>query len=174
METRRGRVGELPEAGEKRRAIRGYADVRAQDRSDLLGQIGEQRRRLTDRLEGVGAIVAVVSGKGGVGKSAVTANLAVSLAARGARVGVVDADLNGPCLAGMLGLSRDTLEAGAAGVSPATGPSGVRGISSELLVDERSPLRWKGPASDRFVWQGATEAAMLREFLSDVAWGTLD
>jgi ATP-binding protein involved in chromosome partitioning len=154
--------------------VRGYAEVVAEDRSDLPGQIGDQRRRLVERLAGVGAVVAVVSGKGGVGKSAVTANLAVSLAAAGASVGALDADLNGPCLARMLGLSRDGLEDRADGVHPATGPSGVRGMSTELLLDENAPLRWKGPGSDRFVWQGATEAAVLREFLSDVVWGSLD
>jgi ATP-binding protein involved in chromosome partitioning len=174
MKTRREPVGERSEAGGKRRAIRGYAEVPGPDRSDLAGQIADQRRRLADRLQDVGAIVAVVSGKGGVGKSAVTANLAVSLAARGAQVGVVDADLNGPCLAGMLGFPRHAVREGADGIVPAVGRSGVKGISSELLVDERSPLRWKGPAPDRFVWQGATETAMLREFLSDVAWGALD
>ncbi len=162
------------DAGVTPRAIRSYADVAAPDRSDLAGQIGEQQRLLAQRLTGVGAVVAVVSGKGGVGKSAVTANLAVSLAARGAVVGAVDADLNGPCLGRMLGLPRTPLEDRADGVGPAIAPSGVRAISTELLQEEAAPVRWKGPASDRFVWQGVAEASVLREFLADVVWGELD
>ncbi|MDT8341183.1 MAG: P-loop NTPase, partial [Longimicrobiales bacterium] len=82
--------------------------------------------------------------------------------------------LNGPCLARMLGLPGDPLEDRADGVVPATGPSGVRGISTELLEEEGAPVRWKGPASDRFIWQGAAEAGVLREFLADVVWGELD
>ncbi|MDT8370041.1 MAG: P-loop NTPase, partial [Longimicrobiales bacterium] len=120
------------EAGGRRRTVRSYAEVAARDRSDLPGQIGEQHRRLAERLGRVRAVVAVVSGKGGVGKSAVTANLAVSLAALGARVGVVDADLNGPCLGRMLGLPAGPLEDRADGVGPAVAPSGVRGMSTEL------------------------------------------
>ena len=103
-----------------------------------------------------------------------TANLAVSLARRGARVGVVDADLNGPSLGRMLGLLGSKLVDGSEGVLPPAGADGVLGMSSELLLQEDAPLRWKGPDSDRFIWQGVTEAAMLREFLSDVVWGELD
>jgi len=116
----------------------------------------------------------VASGKGGVGKSAVTANLAVALAGRGARVGVVDADLNGPSLGHMLGLLGKRLGDLPDGVAPAEGVAGVKGISTDLLLDEGAPLRWRGPDADRFVWQGLTETAVLREFLSDVVWGELD
>ena len=142
--------------------------------SELLEQVLGQRARVSARLDTIGAVIAVASGKGGVGKSAVTANLAVSLARRGARVGVVDADLNGPSLGRMLGLLGSKLVDGSEGVLPPAGADGVLGMSSELLLQEDAPLRWKGPDSDRFIWQGVTEAAMLREFLSDVVWGELD
>jgi ATP-binding protein involved in chromosome partitioning len=169
--TRAGGGRDAPPSGRK---VRGYAEVAKETRSGLLEQVLEHRSRLAARLVGVGCIVGVVSGKGGVGKSAVTANLAVTLARRGARVGVVDADLNGPCLGRMLGLLGSKLEDGPDGVHPATGPSGVVGISTELLLDESVPLRWRGPESDSFIWQGTTEVAVLREFLSDVVWGELD
>ena len=154
--------------------MRGYAEVSHETGSGLLEQVLGQRARVSDRLAAVGAIIAIASGKGGVGKSAVTANLAVSLARRGASVGVVDADLNGPSLGRMLALPGGRLLDGPDGVVPPAGAAGVLGISTELLLEEDAPLRWKGPDSDRFVWLGVTEAAVLREFLSDVVWGDLD
>jgi ATP-binding protein involved in chromosome partitioning len=164
---RHGRSGDRPR-------IRGYADVEPGTRSRILEQVVEQRERLSARLSRVGCVVAIVSGKGGVGKSAVTANLAVTLAARGAGVGAVDADLNGPSLGRMLGLLGSKLVDRADGVLPPRGAGGVLAISTDLLLDEDAPLRWKGPTSDSYVWQGVTEAGTLREFLSDVIWGDLD
>ena len=117
----------------------------------------------------------MVSGKGGVGKSAVTANLAAQLAAGGAAVGAVDADLNGPSLGRMLGAAGARLVEDADGIHPAPGAAGVGVISMDLLLDvEDAPLRWKGPAGDGFIWRGTAEASALREFLADVAWGPLD
>lgn len=156
------------------RRVRGYAEVTKETRSGVLEQVVAQRERLLSRLAGVGAVVAVASAKGGVGKSAVTANLAAALAQRGARVGAVDADLNGPSLGRMLGLLGRRLLDGEEGVVPPVGAAGVRAISTELLLEEHVPLRWKGPGSDAFVWQGVTETGALREFLSDVVWGELD
>jgi ATP-binding protein involved in chromosome partitioning len=161
-------------ASSEERRIRGYADVSHETGSQLLEQVLEKSARLSARLEPIGAVVAVVSGKGGVGKSAVTANLAVSLARRGARVGVVDADLNGPSLGRMLGLLGKNLVDAEDGIVPASGVGGVVGISTELFLQEDAPLRWKGPDPDQFVWQSVTETAALREFLSDVVWGDLD
>lgn len=142
--------------------------------SELLEQVLEKHARVSARLATVAAVIAIASGKGGVGKSVVTANLAVSLARRGARVGVLDADLNGPSLGRMLGLLDSRLVDSPDGVMPPAGAGGVLGISTEQLLEGDAPLRWKGPDADRFVWQGLSEAAMLREFLSDVVWGELD
>jgi ATP-binding protein involved in chromosome partitioning len=119
-------------------------------------------------------VVAVVSGKGGVGKSAITANLAVALARRGARVGALDADLNGPSLGRMLGVSAARLVDGADGVQPAVSHDGVRVMSMDLLQAESAPLRWHGPHSDAFIWRSTAETGTLREFLADVVWGELD
>lgn len=169
-----GRSGGGPDSTAKKRSIRSYAQVTKDTRSGILEQVLEQRGRLALRLAGIRCIIGVVSGKGGVGKSALAANLAVTLARRGARVGALDADLNGPCLGRMLGLLGNKLGDGADGVHPATGVAGVRGISTELLLEEQVPLRWKGPTEDSFIWQGTSETAVLREFLSDVVWGDLD
>ena len=82
--------------------MRTYHQLTDQDRSGLADQIGAQRRRVAEQLAGVQRIVAVMSGKGGVGKSYVTAHLARALARGGGAVGVLDADLNGPTIPGLL------------------------------------------------------------------------
>lgn len=157
------------------RKIRTYHDVDSDAGRELLDQVLAQRRRLELRLASVGSVVAVMSGKGGVGKSAVTANLGAALARRGLRVGAVDADLNGPSLARMLGVSAARLVDGPDGIDPPRGAAGVRVVSMELLqADADAPLRWKGAPGPASVWQSAAETGALREFLSDVAWGRLD
>ena len=157
------------------RNIRTYQEVSHETESGLLEQVVEQQRRLADRLSHIRAVVAVASGKGGVGKSAVTANLAAALAARGLAVGAADADLNGPSLARMLGVSGARLADGPDGVEPARSPTGVQVISMELLQNEEdAPLRWREPSMGGFIWQSTLETGVLREFLGDVKWGDLD
>ena len=156
------------------RRFRTYHEVEHETGSRVLEQVVEQRERLQLRLARVRAIVAVVSGKGGVGKSAITANLAAALARRGARVGALDADLNGPSLGRMLGVSGAQLHDDEAGVQPAISPIGARVMSMDLLQEATAPLRWRGPQSDSFIWRSSAESGTLREFLSDVAWGDLD
>lgn len=156
------------------RRIRTYHEVEATG-AELLDQVVAQRRRLDDRLARVRHVVAVASGKGGVGKSLVTANLAAALARSGRRVGAADADLNGPSLARMLGAAATPLEVDAAGVQPARGAAGVRVISMDLLLaGGDAPVRWREPAEGGFIWQSTLETGALREFLADVAWGELD
>lgn len=156
------------------RRIRTYHEVEADERSTLPAQVEAQRARVASRLSSVRHVVAVMSGKGGVGKSVVSAGLASALARAGRRVGVLDADLHGPTAARMLGAPRDPLASGAAGVTPSVSPGGVRVMSSDLLLPEGAPLRWREPGEAGFVWRGALEAGMLREFLCDVEWGALD
>jgi ATP-binding protein involved in chromosome partitioning len=154
--------------------MRTYHQLTDPDRSGLLDQIGAQRKRVAERLAGVRRIVAVMSGKGGVGKSYVTANLARALARGGSATGVLDADLNGPTIPGLLGVSGARLTANGAQVEPSTGTDGVRCMSMGLLIEDGAPLAFKGPSAESFVWRGAMEAAALREFLGDIAWGDLD
>lgn len=157
------------------RKIRTYASLEEPGSAEVLEQVVAQRERLAERLASVAAVVPVASGKGGVGKSAVTANLAAVLASRGHRVGALDADLNGPSLARMLGVVGARLGDGDDGVVPPTSASGVRVVSMELLQSaDDAPLRWKEPSGDTYLWQSSIEAGALREFLSDVAWGELD
>jgi ATP-binding protein involved in chromosome partitioning len=153
--------------------IRTYHDLTEADRSGLGAQVGAQRRRVAERLAPVQRIVAVMSGKGGVGKSVVTASLARSLARAGRRVGALDADLNGPTLARLLA-AAGPLAVTAGAVEPVIGADGVRCVSMAHVLEDGKPLAFKGPDNDAFIWRGALEAAALRELLGDVAWGALD
>ncbi len=154
--------------------IRTYHELTDADRSGLPEQIGAQRKRVAVRLATVGRVIAVMSGKGGVGKSYVTAHLARALARAGRASGVLDADLNGPTIPRLLGIDHAPLRTSQSGIEPATGTDGVRCISMAMLLEDGAPLAFKGPAAESFVWRGAMEASALRELLGDVAWGALD
>ncbi len=154
--------------------IRTYHELVEPDRSGLPQQIAAQRRRVAGRLDGVRRVVAVMSGKGGVGKSFVTAGLARALARAGRVTGVLDADFNGPTIPSLLHLpvARCTLHDDA--IEPAVSPEGIRCFSMGLLLEDGRPLAFRGPEAESHVWRGTLEAAALREFLGDVAWGALD
>lgn len=155
--------------------FRTYHEVGGSSGKDVVDQVVAQQERIARRLERVACLVAVASGKGGVGKSALSANLAAALAHRGHRVGALDADLNGPSLARMLGVDGRSLVDRADGAEPPAGAAGVRVMSMELLqAQEDTPLRWKKAGGLTALWQGAAETGALREFVSDVAWGDLD
>ncbi len=154
--------------------IRTYHELTEPDRSGLAAQIGAQRRRVAARLARVERLIAVMSGKGGVGKSYVTAHAARALARAGRRVGVLDADLNGPTAARLLGARDGPLAVREDAIEPAVGADGVRVVSMDQLLADGRPLAFRGPEAESFVWRGAAEAAALREFVADVAWGALD
>ena len=113
-------------------------------------------------LQDVKNVIAVASGKGGVGKSTVAANLAIALAQRGLAVGLLDADIYGPSLPILFGLSGkpDVVD----GKIRTVEKFGVRSMSIGLLVDENQALAWRGP-----MVMGA-----LRQLIGDVDWGALD
>jgi ATP-binding protein involved in chromosome partitioning len=153
-----------------------YADIVGDGGSNILAQVQQQAARLQARLRSVRHIVAVVSGKGGVGKSAVTVNLASACAARGLRVGVLDADINGPSVAKMLGVRDYTPAITPQGVLPALGPLQMRVMSMDLfLPDDATPVTWAAPTQqEAYVWRGSMEMTTLREMLTDTVWGELD
>jgi ATP-binding protein involved in chromosome partitioning len=153
-----------------------YRDIAGDGGSNIGAQVGEQHARLRQRLATVRFVVAVVSGKGGVGKSSVTANLASRLALDGWRVGVLDADLNGPTMAKMLGVRGWPLAMVDGAVDPAMTPLGVRVMSMDLLLpDDATPLTWQATTqAEAHTWRGSMEANALREFLADTGWGDLD
>jgi ATP-binding protein involved in chromosome partitioning len=153
-----------------------YRDIAGDGGSDIAGQVQAQQARLRRRLAGVRAVVAVLSGKGGVGKSSVTANLAACFAMEGARVGVLDADLNGPTMAKMLGVRGSTLVVREGAVEPPRNALGIKVMSMDLLLpSDATPLTWDAPTQDEaHTWRGTMEANALREFLADTDWGELD
>ncbi len=153
-----------------------YKDIAGDGGSNIAGQVEAQQRRLKQRLESVRAIVAIVSGKGGVGKSTLTAGLACCFALEGWKVGVLDADLNGPTQAKVLGVrGRRLLIADGVVEPPCTG-LGVKVMSMDLLLPtDASPLTWDAPVQDEaHTWRGTMEANAIREFLADTNWGALD
>lgn len=109
-------------------------------------------------------VVGIVSGKGGVGKSMVTASLANELAAKGFRVGIMDADITGPSIPRMYGLTGPAI-ADDEGIYPEITENGIKVMSINLLMpDPEAPVIWRGPVI----------ANMVKQFWKDVIWGELD
>ncbi len=114
-------------------------------------------------LPGVKSIVAVASGKGGVGKSTLTANLALALAASGLKVGVLDADVYGPSIPTILGATERPTPAGEGRIKPVE-RYGVKVISTGFFL----------PPNDAVIWRGPMLHKMVQDLLSVVEWGALD
>jgi len=130
-----------------------------------MKKFSEQEKRLRDRMKNVEHKIAVISGKGGVGKTVVTVNLATASALKGYRVGILDADIHGPSIPKMLGLHGQRLQAGPPGIFPVMGPMNVKVVSMDfLLPSDESPVIWRGPL----------KMSAIRQFLADVVWGDLD
>ena len=109
-------------------------------------------------------IVAVVSGKGGVGKSAVTCLLASELTKQGKKVGILDADITGPSIPKAFGVNRRP-GASIAGIEPILTESGIKIMSLNLLLDnEEAPVAWRGPLI----------GGVIKQFYEEVMWGELD
>lgn len=153
-----------------------YRDIVGDGGSDIVSQVQEQRARLGQRLAGVRHVVAVLSGKGGVGKSSLSGLLAECFAHQGWRVGVLDADLNGPSMAKILGVRGAKLVMADGSVVPPLSTLGIKVMSMDLLLpSDTAPLMWEAPTQqEAHTWRATTEANALREFLADTAWGELD
>ena len=109
-------------------------------------------------------VIAVVSGKGGVGKSTVTASLAVAMARRGKKVAVLDADITGPSIPTAFGIHQRATGTDE-GIDPAVTPSGIKLMSLNLLsAEETAPVIWRGPVI----------AGVVTQFWQDVVWGDVD
>ena len=115
------------------------------------------------RMKNVKHKIVIMSGKGGVGKTTVSVNLALALSNRGYKVGLLDADVTAPNVAKMLGISNPELFATPAGLFPPEA-KGIKVISMAFLVEENQAIIWRGP-----VIMGVIE-----QFLSDIVWGELD
>jgi len=153
-----------------RESIAGDIEAAAKTVAGVDAVAVEFRPRVSDSgkhvemLPEVSAVVAVASGKGGVGKSTVATNLAAALADAGADVGLLDADVYGPNAPALLGLSDRAADATADDEMVPREAHGVRVMSMEFVADDDDPVIWRGPLADEFV----------KQLADDVRWGPLD
>ncbi|MEO5589337.1 MAG: Mrp/NBP35 family ATP-binding protein [Gemmatimonadaceae bacterium] len=134
----------------------------------VMGQPAQSQRAAVPaptpvNYPGLGTVIAVSSGKGGVGKSTVAVNLAVSLARHGARVGLMDADIYGPNIPRMMGINKPLEVDPAAKIVPLEA-HGIKLVSIGFLIERDQPAIWRGPIIMKVITQ----------FLRDVNWGQLD
>ncbi len=166
--------------------MKGYHDIAGDGGSRILEQVAEQRARITDGLAGVRHLVAVGSGKGGVGKSTLTLHLAGALRARGLRIAILDADFNGPSQARMAGVQGAVFVpppspkgSGAARGShkvalPRTS-TGIAVFSMGSVIPESQALDFESAArGESHTWRATREFALLGEILESFEWGSLD
>jgi len=135
--------------------------------SKRAAEIEERERHIKIWMSKIKHKIVVLSGKGGVGKSTVTANLAMALAEidHSRKVGILDADITGPSIPKMLGVRGQRLDVALPGIFPVKGPLDVKVISMDfLLASDETPVIWRGPL----------KSIAIKQFLADVVWGDLD
>jgi Mrp family chromosome partitioning ATPase len=179
--------------------VKTYHDIAGDGGSDVLGQVAARQRAVLDALAGVRRILAVGSGKGGVGKSTVTLALARAFRRRGLRIAILDADLNGPSQARMAGLEgaplipvglpvetlgtrrldapvdRVLAGAGTARLALPRRPDGIGVVSLGSLLAAGRPLAFDTVSrGEQQTWRATRELALLLQLLSSVRWGELD
>jgi len=134
---------------------------------NMISKVNSNRKDNKAVLPGVKNIIAVVSGKGGVGKSTVAVNLALGLAEEGAKVGLLDADIHGPSVPMMMGIRDERpmmTDVNGKGMIVPIEKYGIKAMSIGLLIDEKQAVIWRGPQA----------SSALRQFISDVKWDDLD
>ena len=152
-----------------------YHDIVGDGGSRILEQVAEQRTRITDGLAGVRHLVAVGSGKGGVGKSTLTLHLAGALRARGLRIAILDADFNGPSQARMAGVQGALFVPGSHKVSLPRTRNGIAVFSMGSVIPESEALEFESAAhGESHTWRATREFALLGEILGSFEWGALD
>ncbi len=135
--------------------------------TEETNKILDEKEILKKRMKKIKHKIAIISGKGGVGKTLTAVNLAISFALNGHenRVGLLDADLHGPSVPKMLGMEEQKLRVGPVGAFPALGPLGLRVVSMVFVLEGTEvPVIWRGPLKMRAIEQ----------FLTDIVWGELD
>lgn len=128
--------------------------------------IEEQDKKIRERMGKIKHKIAVISGKGGVGKSTVTVNLAMAFALKGYAVGILDADVHGPSVPKMLGLKGKRLQVSEKDdIIPVLGPMNIKVVSMDFLLPaDEAPVVWRGPL----------KMSAIRQLLGEVEWGELD
>jgi len=123
----------------------------------MMAPAGEERK--------IKQVIAIMSGKGGVGKSLVTGLLAVSLRRQGLRVGILDGDITGPSIARMFGTKGQPAKSASGGIDPLTSRGGIKVMSMNMFLENES---------DPVIWRGPMVSGAIKQFYSDVDWGELD
>ncbi len=126
----------------------------------------EEERMLKENLGRIKRKIVVLSGKGGVGKSTVSVNLAAALASRGLKTGLLDVDIHGPSVPKLLGLEGQRIAATVSGMLlPVESAGGLRVMSIGFMLDN---------ADSAVIWRGPLKYGVIKQFLKDVTWGDLD
>src|SRR2546428_6930593 len=133
--------------------------------ADTAGGVGGKVPRGMAEQKGIKHVIAVMSGKGGVGKSLVAGLLAVGLARRGFRVGVLDGDITGPSIPKMFGVREKPVSADGKTLIPPKSRGGIPIMSMNLILPNEE---------EAVIWRGPMVSGAIRQFFSDVAWGELD
>ena len=141
-----------------------FGEMTPEERQAVLGRSQPAMPKLNpfNRVE---RLIAVMSGKGGVGKSSVTALLAVALNRRGKKVGILDADITGPSIPKLFGLPPGGLRGSEQGILPAVTAGGIRVVSTNLLLQAEDTA---------VIWRGPLISSAIQQFWRDVLWGKLD
>ncbi len=152
-------VGEVPGVT----AVRlGFDVMSSEEKAALVSRLRGGRPEKTISLSATTRVIAVASGKGGVGKSTLTANLAYALSALGEQVGILDGDVYGHSIPHMLGIHQKPIAVDEMIVPPVRGD--LKLMSIGFFLDDNAPIMWRGPMLHK----------ALEQFLSDVHWGELD
>ena len=143
----------------------GFREMTGAERSAALNRAQAPQLPKLNEFNRIKQVIAVMSGKGGVGKSSITAALAVGLMRRGQKVGILDADITGPSIPRLFNLPSGGLRASEQGMLPAVTRKGIKVVSTNLLLPEEDlPVVWRGPMI----------SATIRQFWGEALWGRLD
>lgn len=126
--------------------------------------IKELDKKIEENLKNIKHKIAILSGKGGVGKTTVAVNLAYALATKGYETGLLDADIHGPNVPKMLGIEHETIYGDKEGMEPIKASPHLKVISLAFMLNEDAPVIWRGPL----------KMTAIKQFIGDVKWGKLD
>jgi Mrp family chromosome partitioning ATPase len=149
----------------KRHASGEQQEKKDKNRPDEKLQAFIEDMALQDRLAQIKYKIMILSGKGGVGKSTVAVNIAVSLGLEGKKVGILDADFHGPSIPTLLHLSGKSLKAGENGIEPIDFVEGVKVMSIGFFMAEQDKA---------VIWRGPMKISVIKQLLAEVNWGELD
>lgn len=142
-----------------------FGELTAQEKANIMPQNPQQQEGAAAHLNDIKRVIAVMSGKGGVGKSLVSGLLAVALRRQGLRVGVLDADITGPSIPRMFFPTHRHPQSGPVGLLPVESESGIKVMSINLLLPSEE---------EAVIWRGPLISGAIKQFWGDVVWGDLD